>query len=108
MKAGLITLNASGTCKHVVLEILRSMEESGWVYFKADENRWIITNFGYAKLAEWADEPEAKPNNALDFEMALRQLIAEYMPNGLTVTEAVGTLNLCAMDIYYQFAKATE
>lgn len=52
------------------------------------------------------DEPAAKsePNqHALGFEMALKELLATQMREGLTVTEAVGTLDLCKMDIADQF-----
>lgn len=40
--------------------------------------------------------------NALEFELAIKEVIAEKMAKGLTVTEAVGTLQLCSMDIASQ------
>lgn len=44
------------------------------------------------------------PNqNALDFETGLKKLLEVQMQQGLTVTEAVGTLHLCAADIANQF-----
>ena len=52
-------------------------------------------------------QPEAPHNNALEFEMAIKQTIAEQMAKGLTVTEAVGTLQLCSMDIANQFFNNT-
>ena len=50
---------------------------------------------------------EAPQNNALEFEMAIHKTIAEQMAKGLTVTEAVGTLQLCSMDIADQFFNNT-
>lgn len=43
-----------------------------------------------------------REQNAIDFEMAMKQLINEHMVKGLTITEAVGTLHLCTADITNQ------
>jgi len=49
------------------------------------------------------EPPNHLNQNALDFELALKGLLAAQMQKGLTVTEAVGTLHLCADDITNQF-----
>ena len=46
---------------------------------------------------------KALNQNALNFEMGIKKLVEIQMQLGLTVTEAVGTLDLCKMDIANQF-----
>ena len=51
---------------------------------------------------------ENNHDNALNFEIALRNAIQQHLGQGLTVTEAIGTLQLCQMDIFHQFTKANN
>lgn len=70
----------------------------------------------YAAKVEPAEDPketeETAPTDfdkrvppAVDFELELAALMQKHLATGLTVTEAVGTLNLIATDIQIQFLK---
>lgn len=48
-------------------------------------------------------ELDTKAKAALDFELELNELVNKHIQGGLTITHAVGTLNLCAADIAHQF-----
>ena len=45
---------------------------------------------------------------AVAFERAISSVLDAHLRSGLTVTEAVGTLNLCATDIQLQFLQNTR
>lgn len=88
--------------KELLIEALETYLQAG----HKDARRAASEKAKYA--LKMAQSERVKPKqelhtNALDFELALKELIAVQMQKGLTVTEAVGTLHLCAADITNQF-----
>ena len=84
-----------------------------FIYPAINRRQWFVpetmiwNNFEEPEVAPPEPTPYPERNNALEFELAIKQVIAEQMAEGLTVTEAVGTLQLCSMDIANQFFNNT-
>lgn len=56
------------------------------------------------KMIQLCENESRDPTQAaLGLEIAMREVLTHYMAQGLTVTGAVGTLELCKLDIANQF-----
>ena len=77
------------------------------------EYEYLVSSkgFEFIKTYETQESPQLgetrlktqRAASVLGFELELKELIAEHMETDLTITEAVGTLHLCAAEITHQF-----